>query len=383
MIKNLRVAIIEPVGGHGGMNHYDFGLCDGLSKAGCKVVLYTCDETISYNYCKFLVHKVYQRIYGDHPIVLRATYYIIGTVKAIISCVLTGTKICHFHFFNVGILELFNILFSKLAGRKVVITSHDVESFVDSLSIPLIAKWVYNNADAIITHNETSKRNLMKVMNVPATRINVIPHGNYLHIYNFMTEKKFARKQLRIRETSNVLLFFGQIKDVKGLDILLKAMPEIIKRHPDTILVIAGKTWKSKFSYYDDLINELGIRNCCVLHIRYIPDDKVSLYFAACDLVVLPYRKIYQSGVLLMAMSFGRPIVASDLPGMRDIVSNGYNGLLFKSEDTVSLADVISCALTDTRSLNVMSRRAYKLMRTKHDWEHIGKKTKSLYSLLV
>ena len=85
------------------------------------------------------------------------------------------------------------------------------------------------------------------------------------------------------------------IKSVKGLDVLLKAMPEIIKSNPNILLLIAGKPWRDDFSKYEDLINDLKIRKYCQLEIKFIDHKDVSSFYSASDIVVLPYRKIYKA----------------------------------------------------------------------------------------
>ena len=89
-----------------------------------------------------------------------------------------------------------------------------------------------------------------------------------------------------------------------------------------------------------------GLHENVRLDIRYIPDEQVSNYYCAADFVVLPYKKIFQSGVLLMAMSYGTPVITSNIPGMTEIVTDGINGLTFQSEDVASLAASLLGALS-------------------------------------
>jgi len=381
--RPIKVAIVEPVGGHGGMNYYDFGLCEGLSKADCEVTLYTCDETEAPEGSPFTVSKVYRRIYGDDPAWVRGMRYALGSIRALFSCVKSGTNICHFHFFHVGVMEAFNIALAKLLLRRVVITAHDVEPFVQALSVPRLALWVYRQADAVIAHNNVSKMELIDKLQVPETKISVIPHGNYLHMLQPLPDQGTARRKLGLPLDSKVMLFFGQIKDVKGLDLLLEAMPNILAKHPNALLLIAGKPWKSDFSSYERKMEELGIRDACITHIRYIPDSEVPFYYSAADLVVLPYRRIYQSGVLLMAMSYGKATIASNLPGMKEVITDGKSGLLFNSGNAGSLAERVSDGLNNMGKLTTIEKEALELMKRRYDWRIIGGATHTLYTGLV
>jgi len=382
-VTMCKVAMIEPVGGHGGMDYYDFGLCAGLSDAGCDVTLYTCEKTTAAENAVFSMKHAYQKIYGDFPAWQRGIRYLLGSVNAVLSAVFSGTKICHFHFFHVGVMETFNIALAKLCRRRVVVTAHDVESFVESLSVPRLSLWAYKKADHIIAHNEISKSELIEKLHVAEEKITVIPHGNYLHMLQALPTQAEAKKILGLKDKAKVLLFFGQIKDVKGLDILLKAMPEVLRNHPDTTLLIAGRPWKSDFSEYNELIDKLGIRNNCTLNIRFIPDDEVAQFYAASDLVVLPYRRIYQSGVVLMTMSYGKAVLVSDLPGMTEVVTDEEDGFVFKQGSVDALSTRLIEVLDNETVRNEVASKGKLLMRDHYDWSLIGLKTKAIYQSLL
>lgn len=376
----LRAAVVEPVGGHGGMDYYDFGLCGGLAEAGVEVTLYTCDETSPGEPSAYAVALPYRGIYGKAPAWLRGLRYVAGSVRALADARLRRrARIAHFHFFHVGPLELFNMTVAGLLGLKVVVTAHDVQSFVEGLSVPWMVERAYRAADRVIAQSKVSEEEIRAVLGGCAEKLDVIPHGNYLHALGDAPSREEARADLGLRAGGRVLLFFGQIKEVKGLDVLLRAMPGVIRAYPDTTLLIAGKEWKDDFARYERMMEELGIRNSCVAHVRYIPDAEVSRYYAAADAVVLPYRRIYQSGVLLMAMSYAKPVVVSDVAGMTEVVSDGDNGYVFGSGDARSLADKLVEALSDVEGLRRTGQRGLAYVRENHDWERIGRMTAASY----
>ena len=378
----MKISIVEPVGGHGGMNYYDMGLCGGLMNAGVDVVLHTCDETEITENCAYIRHS-YVRIFANTKAWTRGLRFLSGSLRAILSSVIEGRKIVHFHFFQGGPLELMNILLSRSFFRKVVITAHDVESFVTGHETPMLSRWVYRLAHQVISHNEVSKKELIEKLGVPKEKIKVIPHGNYLHAIGPLPSKSISKKRLGIPEPSKVLLFFGQIKDVKGLDLLLRAMPNVVKCYSNTVLVIAGRPWKSDFSRYEKMIEALDIKASCINHVEYIPDERVPDYYAAADLVVLPYRRIYQSGVLLLAMSYGKPVLVSDLSGMTEIIENGENGFVFRRGDKTSLEEQIIRALGDEARTKKLAMNGLKYVSNNHDWDYIGKETADCYKALI
>lgn len=361
------------------MDYYDFGLCEGLAGAGARVTLYTCNETTPKASKPYEVRFSYRGIYGEDPAWKRGVRYVLGSLWALLDARLNRARIAHFHFFHVGPLELFNVLLAKLLGLKVVVTAHDVQSFVERLSVPWMAKRAYGAADRIIAQSGVSRRELQTVLGVPEDKVDTIPHGNYLGSIDEVPTRDEARAGLGVPEDGRVLLFFGQIKEVKGLDVLLRAMPRLVERHPETVLLVAGKVWKDDFGRYREQIEDSGIADNCILHIRYIPDSEVANYYAAADVVVLPYRRIYQSGVLLMAMSCARPVVVSDIDGMTEVVSDGDNGYTFADGDAGALAGKLDEVLSDPEELHLVGERALSYVRENNDWARIGAMTADCY----
>jgi glycosyltransferase involved in cell wall biosynthesis len=221
---------------------------------------------------------------------------------------------------------------------------------------------------------------LITRLGVTADKIAVIPHGNYLHALPPLVDRDAARARLGIPHDAKVLLFFGQIKTVKGLDILLKAIPAVLEQHPDIVLLIAGKPWKTDFAEYRSLIESLGIGHVCRSHIRYIRSDEAAYYYGAADLVVLPYRRIYQSGVALMAMSYVKPVMVSDLPGMVEMITDGEDGFVFQRGDAQSLAMRLNDVLASPDLMASVARRGREMVEMRYSWDAIGRDTANLYA---
>ncbi|HEX2059295.1 MAG TPA: glycosyltransferase [Thermoanaerobaculia bacterium] len=168
-----------------------------------------------------------------------------------------------------------------------------------------------------------------------------------------------ARRALGLR--GNVALFFGHVRPFKGLDIALRAW-RLLKT--DVTLVVAGEAWWKGEAEYRALAE--GLKNVR-LDFRFIPDAEIATYFAACDVVLAPYRIEAQSGVALTAFHFARPVIASDAGGLPEIIEPD---LLFPSEDHVALAHRIDefFARNDREALE---RRATAAAR-KYSWKEYG-----------
>lgn len=381
MGKHGRVALIEPVGSHGGMDYYDLGLCRGLIAAGWKVGWYTCAETSNPALAGLSFHPVYKGIWGKANRWKRALLYLFGTVRALWGATVAGERICHLHFFHGAPEELLVLCLAKLFGRKVVLTVHDVESFAGDSPRGVVRR-IYGWADRLIVHNQTSRRELVTVLGASLAKIAVIAHGNYLDALGPVPSGLEARLALGIPSQAKVALFFGQIKEVKGLDLLLEAVPAVAAGVPDFVLVIAGRPWKNDFSRYEAQIERLGIASSCRLHIRFIADGEVGLFYAAADVVVLPYRRIYQSGVLLLAMSYGKAVLVSDLAGMTEIVTEGDNGYVFPSGSSAAIGKALAHILSEDEERAHVAERALVYVQTRHDWTQLAAQTAAVYGSL-
>ncbi len=380
-MKPMKIAVIEPVGGHGGMNYYDFGLCGGLAKTGGEVTLYTCDETIVPHSLTFNVKRYFQNIYGNAPKLVRAGRYLLGLLRSLSDAHSFNAKLVHFHFFHASLLEWLSVNFAKLYGFKVVVTAHDVESFVGN-SNKWMAQTIYRNSDLIIAHNQVIRNELIERLHVSQSKIRVISHGNYIDFVGSRLTQQESREKLAFVGKGPFILFFGQIKEVKGLDILINALADVSINFPAIKLVIAGKVWKDDFSHYQALIEKYKLDNQVISHIRYIPDELVSYYYHASDLVVLPYRKIYQSGVLLMAMSFGCPVFVSNLQGMTEMIQDNVNGFVFNQGDSGHLAQRLNEVLSEPQKMMEVAEAGYETVFSRSSWINIGQETIQAYSKL-
>lgn len=373
----VRINIVEPVGGHGGMNYYNSGLCNALESLEGSTCLYTSAETPESDSDHFEVRRDFVGIYGSDSKYIRALRYVRGLLSSLWAIRRRGGRFCHLHFFHYAFLELLTCVLARAFGLRIVVTVHDVESFSTGSDAPLLGL-IFRLTDRLVVHNDFSRKEVVRLLEGLgiSREIFVIPHGNYLpYVKSVGRDEACAR--LGISPDKKVILFFGQIKKVKGLEVLIEAMPKILAAHPDAVLLIAGKVWKDNFDQYEQLVRRLGIQGAVMQHIRYIDDELVGNYYSAADLVVLPYRRIYQSGVLLMAMSYGAATLSSRLEPMQEVVDEGYNGLLFEAGNSEDLALVASKALDG--SVRHIGAQAIEKMKRAHDWSTIAKQHLDVY----
>jgi glycosyltransferase involved in cell wall biosynthesis len=220
-----------------------------------------------------------------------------------------------------------------------------------------------------MVHYEEGKRLMTQIWGVPAEVIDVIPHG--MDQIPVTMEKQQARARLNIDRDAQVMLFFGSIRDNKGLDVMIEAMANVVQAHPQALLVVAGMPKRDvDFDRYLRLIENSGVKERVQLFIRFIAQDEVDAFFAAADLPVMPYTKFEaQSGVLLRAYGHRLPVVVSNVGAMGESVQTDGVGLVVPPGDSSALSAAICSMLGD---LDRYRARYGPDLVKKYSWPHIG-----------
>lgn len=200
----------------------------------------------------------------------------------------------------------------------------------------LLTKYFTSAVDGAIAMSESVLTDLRKFNNIIPTALN--PHPLFDN-FGPPVARELALGSLGIPPESKVILFFGFIRAYKGLDLLLKAYAQGRFRNRNLKLIIAGEYYEES-TLYSKLISENGIDNDVFLFDRFINDDEVSIFFSAADLVVQPYRSATQSGVTQIAYHFGKPMLVTDVGGLKEIVPNGKCGYVVPPE-AGAIADAI------------------------------------------
>ena len=378
-----KVAIIDTLGAHGGSFHlYAFGQSMGLINSGVDVSLYTNNETYNPGIKGLKFYSFYKDIFKSASRNLNGCRWIIGSIRSIFHARFSSVSIFHFHIFYTNILVLFNLILVKLLFGRVVLTIHDVNSFSQKDKSAFISNLVYRLANIVLTHNQFSRLEIYKIAPYFSSKIFVVPHGNYTPFIDIEEDKIKSKSYLKLPEDKKILLFFGMIKKIKGLELLLQSLRKVIVNNPDIVLLIAGKVWENDFESYQKIISDNNLEDYCILHTKFMSHNDVRYYYCASDLVVLPYKKIYQSGVLMMALSYARPVLTSNLPPLKEVISDNENGFLFNSEDVDSLSCRLSEVLSDKKLLEEVRINGSKMVRKKYSWNEIGALTYKAYQTI-
>ena len=167
-----------------------------------------------------------------------------------------------------------------------------------------------------------------------------IPHPIYDN-YGAQADKTVSKQELKLDEETNYVLFFGFIREYKGLDLLLRAFAHKKLRSRNVKLLIAGEYYSNE-AYYQQIIKQLRLQDKVVLHTEFIPHEKVKYYFGAADIVAQPYKTATQSGISQLAYHFEKPMLVTNVGGLPEIVEHGKVGYVTapnEIEITEALAD--------------------------------------------
>ena len=192
------------------------------------------------------------------------------------------------------------------------------------------------------------------------------PHPLYDHFGTLQTKEKAVEK-LGVDNSFNYLLFFGFIRDYKGLDLLLKAMADERIRKMKLKLLVAGEFYTDSEPYFR-LIENLGLQQSVIMANDFIPDSRVADYFNACDLVVQPYKNATQSGVTQIAYHFEKPMITTNVGGLAEIVPDGKVGFVVNPQ-VHEISDAICRFYTEKKENEfIQNIRKEKL---KYSWERL------------
>jgi glycosyltransferase involved in cell wall biosynthesis len=227
-------------------------------------------------------------------------------------------SLCHF---------TISFLVKKSNNRKILFITENFVSHEGHLIDKLLTKIGLKNASAFLVLSDKVEKDLIS----SGYREKI--YRSELPVYecykpDIVNEK--ANNRLGYTKTNKVLLFFGYVRKYKGLDLLIDAMPDIIKDLPEIRLLIVGEFYDNP-TIYIQKIEDLGIKNYVEIINKYVPNEEVGEYYLAADLNILPYRSATQSGILNVSYGFLKPVLVTDVGGLSESVVNEKTGLIIKA----------------------------------------------------
>lgn len=337
-----RIVLIGPVYPYKtGLSYYVGLLYRQLSKHH-EVSLYS----YSMQYPKFM-YKKEQKDYDDDTVKVDGAEYILNSAVPVSWMRLVkrikkqNPDLLILQWLHPYFAPCYWFITKHLRKIKVLYICHNALPHERFLADKWLTRITLGQADYVIAHSD-SDANILREM-LPKTQIKVNPHPayNFFKIQD-MTMKE-GREQLGLRMDAKVLLFFGLIREYKGLKHLIAAISKIRQRYKDIKLLIVGDFGKEENrAFYESIIEQTGIADNVDIYGGHIPIPEVEKFFAACDMVVLPYESATQSGVIQVAYGFQKPVLATNVGGLPDVVSDKKTGYIVEPRQPGLIADAVT-----------------------------------------
>jgi D-inositol-3-phosphate glycosyltransferase len=377
----------------GGDKPYALGMAAALTSAGIQVDFIGSDDLkvpdlLSNPRVKFLNLRGDQRSEANRMAkVERVLSYYVGLIRYAFTA-----KPRLFHILWNNKFELFDrtllMFYYKLLGKRIVFSAHNVNAgerdATDSRLNRLSLRVQYTLSDHIFVHTKAMKSELASDFRVPEDKISVIPFGINNTLPDTGLSALEAKAKLGIGASEKTMLFFGNIAPYKGLEYLTAAFTELSNRDTNYRLIIAGRP-KGNRDYWkkvEQSITRNGVRDRIIERIEYVPDEETELYFKAADVLILPYARVFQSGVLFLGYNFGLPAIAADVGSLKQEIVEGETGFVFKAGYSSDLARTIDKYFNSELFHDLETRRAQikKYANEQYSWSKVAATIEAVYS---
>lgn len=364
---------------------YDIALADAIGKTDRQDnQVYVCVPKVSGKDRSFNVVKLLGNKEKSYSKWLRSLLLIKKTAKALLNYLVLGwhvrkkkPDILHIEWFPmldyVGVeIKILRLLKRLDPSMKVVYTIHNVYPH----DMNLAKKEAYRKRflrissliDTFVVHTNSTKEDVVHQFNIPSENISVIPHG----IFKMKKQEQHTRI---VSDDKVCFIMYGNMTSYKGVDIMVEAMALLPEEYKKRIKVtIVGRIDES---FYNKLkAVPTGVETKWMPY--YVNDDTLCQEIVNADVIMVPYRAISQSGVLLLALSFGKVILTSDLPSFRETLEGYDDNMFFESGNANSLASLIVNYLDGKIDVD-KAKNAIKQLNVKYSWDEVARLTCFLY----
>lgn len=213
---------------------------------------------------------------------------------------------------------------AKLCHAKVILLADNIIPHEKRLGDQFLTNILLKSVDAVMVLSKSVANDLVLWNNTKPVLYSPHPIFNQ---YGEAIDRTQACQLLKLNTHKKYILFFGFIREYKGLDLLLKAMTTLRQTQPDLELIVAGEFYGNE-TKYRDIVQNLGIESVCHFYNNFIPDDEIKNFFSVADALILPYKSATQSGVTQIAYHFECPMIATKVGGLSEYIEDYNQGLL-------------------------------------------------------
>jgi len=255
---------------------------------------------------------------------------------------------------------------------KVIILCHNISPHEGSPLDKTLTRFLFKTADGFVIQSKAGTDDLLRI--IPHAKYAYNPHPIY-DIFGTPQKKSTARKTLNLDPHEPIILYFGYVREYKGLEYLIEAFPTIYQQTGGQLLIV-GEFYKNKKKYLQ-LIAANGIQDKVVVLDKYIPNELVNIYFSAADILVLPYVSATQSGITQIALSYGLPCVVTNVGGLPEVIKPNKTGFVVPPRDPDAIAQAVIHYLTQS---NRAAIRAHILQeKERYSWHTMKNTLITLY----
>jgi glycosyltransferase involved in cell wall biosynthesis len=274
------------------------------------------------------------------------------------------TSIVHAQWWSWVLAPIYATILSiaKIRGKRIILTIHNVKSHENGFTQSFCNMQVMRLADEYIVHSDANKRDLQKLLKTYKP-IHVIPHG-LIEMPKSPLSNSSVRKKYGFSKQDKILLFFGNIRPYKGLDVLLDAFRQI--QDKQVKLIVAGQPWVD-FAQYLSIIKKYRLEKRVSLFLRFIPAEQVAEFHKMADVVVYPYKHLESaSGAMSVSLYYQKPIVTTGVAPLSEYIVD--HQLIAHKKDSLDLVNKITICLKNNtiKRTRIKSVFSYKSISTKH-----------------
>lgn len=374
----MKIFIIDP----GMVEDYSYELASSLANQQHKVFLFGTNpyhgKKINFTHINYQSRKKIFNSFKTINKIFKGLSYFYMHILVILNMWRHSPDIIHYQWTKIPIIDVLSFIFIRPKIKKVftvhnTTSSHgEKETFIKKI-LGLGYRSFLNKMDSFIVHTSYSKITFIENHSQHKKKVSIIEHGLFKYT-ELNTE--YSSEAKNYNSNFKTILFFGNIRPYKGLDIAIRALSMV--QNTDIKLHIAGRA-KMDLGPLKDLVLELGLENRIIWELGFIEDSRISTLYKSSNLVIMPYRNIDQSGILMGALNFGTPIIASNLGGFSDTISDGIHGYLFQPENFVELGEKIEMFFQSDETIKKMEANINNLSDTWPSWDEIAIKTSNNY----
>lgn len=301
-----------------------------------------------------------------------------GWIRIIKELCFGKYDIVHVQTFKVDTIEMF--IYRMFAKGRFVHTAHNILPHEASSKDKKKYGKFYGSCNMIIVHNEYSKKLIVDEYGF-LDKIHVIPHGIYES-----QKKSMNSEPLSVNSNKIEFLQLGIMRKYKGIDVLLKALSLLDDGVKNRIHVtLAGKQYKAlDDTDYEKIIRTYKLEPIVTFTPERVEDEEMDLLFKKADVCVFPYREVYGSGALLMAYTYRKPVIVSNIPALIEETAGGMTGISFENEDAASLKEAIEKFVNmPSDEVERFRKNVEKLVNEKYNWKHSAEELISCYQRLL